>query len=131
MNLKNPEFLIETKIHEKIKNFNVKNFKSKKTPTDSEFFYEEIAFAFIERGSSPLEWGDTFYAPLFDYTHPVTNKWVSSYPDIQNITPKMIDYWEKRSNEVDNPILKCRYSGLVWDFSQKIKKNKPQYIICS
>ena len=126
---KNPEFFIETKIHRKIRDFNVKNFKSKKTPTDSEFFYEEVAFAFLETKNPPSEWGDTFYAPLFGYNDSITQKWTSCYPDIQNITPKMIDYWEERSNEVDNPILKCRYSGLVWDFSQKIKKTNPNISI--
>ena len=36
----------------------------------------------------------------------------------------MLSYWETRANEVSNPILQCRYSGLVWDFSLKIRGKK-------
>ena len=122
---KNPKYLIEQQIHRKICDFNGEKFKDEKKQLDSEFFYEKTAFAFMENGNPPAEWGDTFYAPLSDYIDPATKKWTSSDPDIQNITPEMISYWEKRSNEVDNPILQCRYSGLVWDFSQKISNLKP------
>ena len=122
---KNPKHLIEQKIYRKICAFNDKKFKGKKIPTDSKFFYEEIAFAFTERGNPPLEWGNSFYAPLSGPIDPITKKWSSSYPDILDITPEMMNYWEKRSKEADNPILLCRYSGLVWDFSQKIKNSKP------
>ena len=120
-----PKHLIEKKIYRKICDFNNKKFNGKKLPIDSKFFYEELAFAFMERGNPPLEWGNTFYAPLFGYIDPITKQWSSSYPDIQNITPEMVSYWEKRSSEIDNPILQCRYAGLVWDFSQKIRNLRP------
>lgn len=122
---KKPEFHIEQKIYRKIQDFNGKKFKDKKTPIDSEFFYEALAFAFIEGKNPPLEWGQTFYKPLFGHIDSISKKWMSSYPDIKDITSKMINYWEKRSSEVNNPILQCRYAGLVWDFSQKIRNLKP------
>ena len=122
---KNPKFRIEQKVYRKICDFNNKKFNRKKLPIDSKFFYEELAFAFMERGNPPLAWGNTFYTPLFGYIDPITKQWSSSYPDIQNITPEMVSYWERRSLEVNNQILQCRYSGLVWDFSQKIRNLKP------
>ena len=123
---KQPEFMIEQKIHRKICDFNNKKFNGKKLPPDSDFFYEEVAFAFMERGNPPLEWGQTFYSPLLGSIDPINKQWTSSYPDITNITPEMMSYWEKRSSEEDNPILQCRYAGLAWDFSQKIKRIKGQ-----
>ncbi len=126
---KKPEFMIENKIYRKICDFNNKEFNEKKLPRTSKFFYEELAFAFMEGRNPPLEWGNTFYTPLFGYIDPTTKQWSSSYPDIQQITPEMVIYWEKRSSEVSNPILQCRYSGLVWDFSQKIRNLNPDISI--
>ena len=126
---KNPEFMIEKTIHRKICDFNNEEFKDKKPPLDSEFFYEKMAFAFIEKGNPPLEWGKTFYKPLIGNIDPINKQWISYYPDIKNITPEMINYWEKRSKEADRPILQCRYSGLVWNFSKKIRNVKPDISI--
>ena len=124
---KGPECSIEQKIYRKICNFNNKKF-GQKIPKDSEYFYEQIAFAFMEGGNPPLEWGDTFYSPLSGQKEFINKQWTSSYPAIQNITPKMIDYWKKRSS-VSNPILQCRYAGLIWDFSKKIRNLKPDISI--
>ena len=121
---KSPDFEIEDKIYGKICDFNKKKFNGKKLPRDSKFLYEEIAFAFMEGSPLPLEWGDSFYKPLFGYIDSINKQYIS-YPDIKNITPEMVNYWEQRSSEADNPILQCRYAGLVWDFSQKIRNLEP------
>lgn len=42
----------------------------------------------------------------------------------------MIDYWEKRAQETKNPIMKARYSWLVWNFKEKVTGQKSDYIIC-
>ena len=121
---KKPDFHIENKIYRKICDFNNEKFNNKSIPLDSEFFYEQIAFAFMEGKNPPSDWGETVYTPSFSHIDPISKKRITPYPDIKNITPEMINYWEKRSSEVDNPILQCRYAGLVWDFSQKIRKTK-------
>jgi len=120
-----PEFDIEQNIHEKICEFNNKKFRDKNLPVDADCLYEQIAFAFIETGTLILEWGQTFYKPLYGNIDSINKKWTTSYPDINDINFETIDYWERRSSEVDNPILKCRYSGLVWDFSKKARNIKP------
>jgi len=53
----------------------------------------------------------------------------TEHPNIQKITPEIISYWEKRSRESAHPIFKARYSNLVWDFSEKVKGEKPHYTI--
>ena len=122
---KKPEDLIEQKIYEKIRDFNDKKFKGKKFPLKSNFFYEEIAFSFIETNNecNLHGWEGLHYGPYFLSTDKSGK--VISNPNIKDITPEMVSYWEKRSSEVDNPILQCRYAGLVWDFSQKIGNPKP------
>ena len=93
-----------------------------------ELEYELMALDFLEGVVSDLsdipEWGNTFYKPFMGNKDHLTGKWLSYYPDIKNIPYEMIDYWERRSKESKNLILKCRYSGLVWDFSMKIKNKK-------
>ncbi len=116
---------VEWQIYEKICDFR-QNFKDNKFPLGSEFFYEETAFALRERNekSGSKEWEGFHYRPLYSEQDGKGN-FVFSYPDIKYINPKMINYWEKRSNETeDNPTLQCRYAGLVWDFSQKIKNER-------
>lgn len=120
---------VEWQIYEKICDFK-KNFKDNKFPLDSEFFYEETAFALREknRKSDSQEWGDSHYVPLWSGRDEKGNI-TFSYPDIKYITPKMINYYERRSDETeDNPTLQCRYAGLVWDFSQKIKNEEPNIL---
>lgn len=42
------------------------------------------------------------------------------YPDLKNITQETIDYWIFRSDECMNPVLRARYSDLVWESTKKI-----------
>lgn len=42
---------------------------------------------------------------------------------ISQITPNMIDYWEIRGDECENPLLRARYFGLVWHF-KKLRSGK-------
>ncbi len=117
---------IERQIYEKICDFK-QNFKDNKFPLGSEFFYEETAFALRERNekSDSKEWEGLHYGPLWS-GQDKKGSIAFSYPDIEHITLKMINYWEKRSDETeDSPTLQCRYAGLVWGFSQKIKNERP------
>ena len=122
---KNPKYLIEQEIYRKVRDFNDEQLKSKKFPIDSDFFYEEIAFNLMEMSQecNVQGWEGLYYGPTISAKDKNGN--IISNLDIKNITPEMVSYWERRSSEVDNPILQCRYAGLVWDFSQKIKKLKP------
>ena len=116
--------MIEQKIYRKVRDFNDEQLKDKKFLfRDSEFFYEEIAFCLMEinQECTVQGWEGLYYGPIFSGKDKHGNT-VSS-PNISDITLQMVDYWEKRSAEVDNPILQCRYAGLVWNFSKKIKNS--------
>lgn len=98
-----------------------------------ELEYESVALDFMEGvASTPSdipEWGNTFYRPLMGNKDHITGKWLSYYPNIKNIPCEMVDYWEKRAKESKSPILQCRYSGLVWDFSMKTRNKRPDVSI--
>ena len=92
-----PDFDIETKIGRKITDFIKRKFKDKKWPSDSPLQYEDIAFAFGENSDHPEEWGDVFYRPQFARIDSITKKYHSCFPNIKQITPEILSYWEKTS----------------------------------
>lgn len=71
---------------------------------------EWLAFRLVEGINN--EWG-SYYGP---YLVCVDGTCV---PSKEAITSDVLDYWEKRVDEVSNPILKARYSGLLVDFKHK------------
>lgn len=87
--------------------------------------YELIAFSFGEHNESDeLEWG-TYFGPGFIFRNPQENT-ITISPDIKQVTQETIDYWKKRVTETNNPLLKARYAGLVWDMEKKITGNRPE-----
>lgn len=86
---------------------------------------EKMAFGFIEDcKNSETGWG-TYHGPCMTFND--KERGYIEFPSIKEITPSMIEYWEKRADESKNPILKARYADLAWDFSEKIKGAKPDY----
>jgi hypothetical protein len=87
--------------------------------------HELLAFNFVaSTRHQPNEW-DTFYT----YQFAGKNKKNEDIfiPDIKDITPEIIAYWEQRAATVINPLLKTRYTGLVLDFKKRITGNNPDY----
>ena len=122
-----PTGLMELDIYDKISCFIRDELKGKKLNLNSESFYELIAFRLMMAESEQCDlegWEGLIYAPIFSTRD--ENGGLISDPDIKDITFDMVDYWEKRCSEVDNyPILQCRYAGLVWSFSKKIRGRNP------
>jgi hypothetical protein len=99
-----------------------------KSSIDNELKAELMAFDFSENyRDSKTGWG-TYFGPMVVWNNGDGTSTES--PSIKLITPSMLDYWEKRANESINPILKSRYSGLVWDFKNRITGNNPTHDIC-
>lgn len=69
---------------------------------------------------------NTYYGPFFIGEENVTKKPVYA-PDIASVTAEDIEYWTKRARETDNPLLKMRYAGLVFDFHKKIFGSDADY----
>ena len=90
-----------------------------------EYRYEVLAFSFMEtRADSVGGWG-TYFGPMM--TWETEDGTLVESPSIQFIDEKTIRYWEKRALITNNPILKARYSGLVWDFSTHATSEKAHY----
>ena len=62
---------------------------------------------------------NTYYGPFLIGEENVTKKPVYN-PDIVCVKAEDIERWKKRARETDNPFLKMRYAGLVFDFHKKI-----------
>lgn len=89
--------------------------------------WEEMAFAFTEKYyESMSEWG-TFFYPLFTISKDKGD--IVEYPSIQEITSEIISYWEKRLEKSNHPVFKARYSNLIWDFSERIRGEKPHFSV--
>lgn len=88
-----------------------------------ELLSELIAFEFdekIDEGKS--EWG-THFAPMIVISYSDGSSFES--PSLAKVTLEMIDYWEYRGNEENNPLVKARYFGLVYDLKEKLGGKKP------
>ena len=93
-----------------------------------ELLSELMAFDFAEDYShKETGWG-TYFGPMMTWSN--GDGTFTESPSIQMVTPEMIDYWEARANETQNPVLASRYYGLVWDFKEKISGKKPSHELC-
>ncbi len=54
-------------------------------------------------------WG-TYFGPIFASADGKT------YPALESINKETVDYWHGRMGQVQHPVLKARYAGLVYDF---------------
>lgn len=90
------------------------------------FIAEVLAFDFMEK--YPHEKWGTYFGPMMEWSDKAKTS-TFSYPDIAQINLEIIRYWEGRLSKTQNPVLKARYSGLIWDFSQKVINQKPSYIV--
>lgn len=81
-------------------------------------FAEIVAFSFMENsGTSNPKW-KTYFGPL--RVVPQDDGTARIWPDISQVTPEMLAYWERRAIECSHPILKVRYADLVWDFTRPV-----------
>ena len=88
---------------------------------------ELMAFDFMENYSSKdTGWG-TYYGPMVVWSN--NDGSTTESPSIKLVDKNIIDYWTGRINKTNNPLLKARYSGLVWDFSKPVLNVNPDYKI--
>lgn len=88
---------------------------------------ESMAFDFMENyRSKDTGWG-TYFGPMVVWNN--GDGTVTESPSIKLVNREIIDYWTIRLSDTNNPILKARYSGLIWDFSKPILNESPDYKI--
>ncbi len=73
-----------------------------------------------EGGEGP--WG-TYYGPMMVRRNKDGQQ--ISIPSLEQITPSVIAYWEERARSAKNPLLKCRYADLVWEFKRRVSADRP------
>jgi len=98
-----------------------------KSKIDNELLAELMAFEFVEDyPNNETSWG-TYFGPMFVINN--NDGTATESPSIKLVTKVTIDYWTKRASEAKHPILIARYSGLVWDFQNKVCGSKPDHTI--
>lgn len=88
--------------------------------SDDDFKYESLAFKLQEHKN--MDAWDTLYGPMNHI--PQLDGTYKDDPQLAEITPDVITYWENRINSVKNPIIKLQYMGLVYSFKKKITNNE-------
>ena len=86
---------------------------------------ELLAMSFSDNSGKDC-WG-TYYGPVTTWENKNTHQIVYR-PDKSDISLLDIDYWSKRAIQTSSPILRMRYSGLVWDFGKYITGEEPNFI---
>lgn len=81
---------------------------------------ERIAFSFREYRTFDQT---PYFGPMYYST--INDGQIYQYPNISHISEEMINYWQLRVESSNNFLMKARYSGLLWDFAEKITGNKP------
>jgi len=92
-----------------------------------ELHSEALAFSFTENLSEEKHSWNTYFKPMIIWQNEDGS--ITESPSIHQIDKKILDYWEKRSNETENPLLKARYTGLIWDFTKNVTGDKPEFNI--
>lgn len=92
-------------------------------PLPFEMAAERMAFAFVaDSAERPGGWG-LYFGPAISF--PTEDGGRQDCPSLQDVTAPVLDYWGKRAREAKHPILRARYSDLVWELKQVAKVNCP------
>jgi hypothetical protein len=88
---------------------------------------ERLAFGFCEDYLDKQNGWGTYYGPMMVWVGDDGN--ANESPSLSLVNEDVIKHWEFRSQNANNPILKARYAGLVWDLSEAAIGKNPDYKI--
>lgn len=83
---------------------------------------EILAFSFSENVRDNAH--DNFYGFKFSFNN--DDGTVSEFPHKSQISQFDIEYWNERSQNVQNPLIKSRYLGLIWEYYELVTSQKPK-----
>jgi lysyl-tRNA synthetase class 1 len=86
------------------------------------FMAESSAFLFMERHGNDSLWG-THFGPFMSAKQSDGTDFFS--PDIKNLDARTVAHWERRAGTCRNPVMRARYSDLVWDLKRAITGERP------
>ncbi|SMN17501.1 hypothetical protein CRYPA_18 [uncultured Candidatus Thioglobus sp.] len=99
--------------------------KASEEDQSPEAIAERLAFGFCENYLDKQNSWSTYFGPMMVWVSDDGNSYES--PSLSLVDNDVIEYWKARSLNTNNPIMKARYSGLVWDLSEAAIGNKPDY----
>jgi lysyl-tRNA synthetase class 1 len=90
------------------------------------FLAESSAFLFLEGRGEASIWG-TYFAPMGSGTK--ANGTSFCTPDVEALDARIVAHWEARVKECGHPVMRARYSDLIWDLKRKItgQRADPNY----
>jgi lysyl-tRNA synthetase class 1 len=90
------------------------------------FIAEWSAFLFLESRGKESVWG-TYFAPMMSGKKADDTDFFS--PDIKDLDAGIVAHWEKQARTCGNPVMRARYSDLVWDLKRTItgQRATPDY----
>jgi hypothetical protein len=99
----------------------IRGWKAAGIPVPVEAHAEWVAFALIEdyRTDGDFGWG-TYYGPLCAL--PGADGSRIEQPSVAEITPEVLDHWERRVGSARHPLLRMRYGDVLWEFARRIKR---------
>jgi hypothetical protein len=90
-------------------------------------FADLLAFSFQEAYNTSVSDWSFYYGPLCTWN--MDDGSIQDVPSVDQIDSKVLQYWKRRSAEPINPVLRARYSDLVWCFTEHVTGQKPDYDI--
>lgn len=88
---------------------------------------ERLAFGFCEDYLDKQNGWGTYYGPMMVWVG--DDGKANESPSLSLVNDNVVEHWRTRSQNTKNPIMKARYSGLVWDLSEAAIGQKPDYKI--
>lgn len=88
-----------------------------------EWKYETLAFSFCENSNDRQDGWGTYFGPLIVGVTKDGQK--VEYPSILQVDELTINYWKRRAKNARNPLLRARYTGLIWDMNKQITGISP------
>lgn len=101
--------------------------KATEEDQSQETIAERLAFGFCEDYLDKQHGWGTYYGPMMVWLGDDGKAYES--PSLSLVDDNVIEYWKTRSQTTKYPIMKARYSGLVWDLSEAAIGKKPDYKI--
>lgn len=88
---------------------------------------ERMAFGFCENYEERNTGWGTYFGPMMVFTG--DDGKIYENPSLSLVTEEVVKYWAGRAETTNNPLMKARYYGLVFDLSNKTIGNRPDHQI--
>jgi hypothetical protein len=90
-----------------------------------EYVAERTAFGFSDREPDPDDGEDNeWFVPMSAGTNEDGTRW--EWPSIRRVDEKMLKYWSDRVRIAKHPVMRARYAGVIWEFTQTVTGKKPE-----